>query len=567
MKFGSVCSGIEAASVAWHPLGWSPSWFAEVDRAASNVLAYRYPEVANHGDMTALPAMVAARLIEAPDILVGGTPCQAFSVAGRREGLADVRGQLTLSYVDLVDAIDRVRTDDGDEPCIAVWENVPGVLSSKDNAFGCFLAGLAGEDVPLEPPGKKWGNAGVILGPKRTVAWRIVDAQYVGLAQRRRRVFVVASAREGFDPAAVLLEFDGVRRDSAPRREKREGVTHPTAPCLTSSGRGVERTGDSRGQDPVVAVFDDGIGGDVRLSVDLQNIALGGDTIGTLDTGMARGNRGYGVLDSAPVPPCRDGRDVSQTLDAVLHKGQTMPEKNRFPAVLQPINPTLYSIMAMNSGKDYKAREVELPQPLMANGPVGGNQGGDFILQPIAFSSKDYGADASVGVSPTLRAGGHTDSHANAGIPPAIAYAIQERAVADTNCGPGGKGRGQPIVAAVALRGRESGATAELGGDVAGCLRASGGGGGDKAHALVNMAVRRLMPIECERLQGFPDNWTLVPTGKNGKLAADGPRYKQLGNSMAVNVMRWIGLRIRNQLDAMFNHNGGPMWAIEDMFD
>ena len=305
---------------------------------------------------------------------------------------------------------------------------------------------------------------------------------------------------------------------------------------------------------------------------------------------------------------------MSQTLDAVLHKGQTMPEKNRFPAVLQPVafdvkgglaphgNPCVTDTAHPRKATDHKDPQV------------------------ICFSSKDYGADASVGVSPTLRAGGHAKSHANAGVMPALAYSV-------------------------ALRGREGGATAELGDDLAGCLRASTGGGdkphvlapvevlpfdttqitsaanysrpraGDTGHPLAagahppavcvtepvthtlkaegfdasedgtgrgqpivtafqtrgsnldvsghvtgtlgsncdrasgfapmvqtTMAVRRLMPVECEALQGFPADWTKVPVGKNKdgsiRWAADGPRYKQCGNSMATKVMAWIGARI-----------------------
>lgn len=253
--YGSVCSGIEAATVAWHGLGWKPAWFSEIEPFPSAVLAHRYPDIENLGDMTVIDELVDFDMVYAPYVLVGGTPCQAFSVAGLRGGLSDHRGQLTLSYVELANAIDRRRISSGKQPSIIVWENVPGVLSSKDNAFGCFLAGLAGEDCELQPSGKKWPNAGYVLGPQRAVAWRILDAQYFGVAQRRRRVFVVASARDGFDPAAVLFEFDGLRRDTASRRETRESITHATAPCLTSSGRRVERTGDTRGQDPVVAVI------------------------------------------------------------------------------------------------------------------------------------------------------------------------------------------------------------------------------------------------------------------------------------------------------------------------
>lgn len=252
VTFGSVCTGIGAPEVAWAPLGWQCAWQAEIENNPSRILAHHWPTVANLGDMTALPGYVRAGWIAAPDILVGGTPCQAYSIAGLRGGMADPRGQLTLKFVDLANAIDEQRTA-GDE-CVVVWENVPGVLSSSDNAFGYFLAGLAGESDPLVSPGGKWANAGVVIGPQRAIAWRIVDAQFFGVAQRRRRVLVVASARNGFDPAAILFEFGSVRRDSPPRRQTREEFTHALAPRLVSSGRGVERTGDTRGQDPVIAV-------------------------------------------------------------------------------------------------------------------------------------------------------------------------------------------------------------------------------------------------------------------------------------------------------------------------
>ena len=237
MKFGSVCSGIEAASVAWHPLGWQAAWFAEIEPFPCAVLAHHYPAVPNLGDMTTIAKRVMTGEVEAPDVLAGGTPCQAFSVAGLRKSLADERGNLTLKFVELADAIDFVRVRDGRPPAIVFWENVPGVLSTKDNAFGCFLAGLAGENEPLRAPGGKWANAGAVYGPARAIAWRTVDAQYFGLAQRRRRVFVVASARDGFDPATVLFEWDGVRRDSAPSREAREGSAGRAARSVALRGR------------------------------------------------------------------------------------------------------------------------------------------------------------------------------------------------------------------------------------------------------------------------------------------------------------------------------------------
>ena len=237
MKFGSVCSGIEAASVAWHPLGWKAAWLSEIEPFPSAVLAHHYPDVPNLGDMTALPERILSGEVEAPDVFCGGTPCQAFSVAGLRNSLDDARGTLSLTFCEIANAIDTVRTT----PAIIFWENVPGVLSTKDNAFGCFLGALAGEDEALVPSGGRWTNAGFIDGPQRAVAWRVLDAQYFGVAQRRKRVFVVASARADFDPAAVLFEFNGLRRDSAPSREKGQTI----APCVTN-GPPFSRTGNER---------------------------------------------------------------------------------------------------------------------------------------------------------------------------------------------------------------------------------------------------------------------------------------------------------------------------------
>lgn len=224
MTYASVCSGIEAASVAWEPLGWRPAWFSEIEKFPCAVLAHRFPDVPNLGDMTRLPARVLSGSICAPDVLAGGTPCQSFSVAGMREGIADPRGALTIKFVELADAIDTVRVRARKDPAIIIWENVPGVLSDKGNAFGCFLGALVGEDCELQPSGKKWTNAGCVYGPRRAVAWRVLDAQYFGLAQQRKRVFVVASARTDFDPAAVLFEREGVRRDTPPSREAGKGA-------------------------------------------------------------------------------------------------------------------------------------------------------------------------------------------------------------------------------------------------------------------------------------------------------------------------------------------------------
>ena len=216
MRYLSICSGIESASVAWAPLGWSPVAFSEIDAFPSAVLAHHYPDVPNLGDMTRFAEWPESVFADA-DVVVGGCPCQAFSVAGLRGGVSDARGNLTLVFIQLVDHADEVRRKHGKPPVIIVYENVPGLLSSRDNAFGCLLGGLAGEDEALVAPGKRWTDAGCVLGPQRAIAYRVLDAQYFRLAQRRRRVFVVAGAGD-VSPADILFEREGLRRDTPPSR-------------------------------------------------------------------------------------------------------------------------------------------------------------------------------------------------------------------------------------------------------------------------------------------------------------------------------------------------------------
>lgn len=444
MRFGSVCSGIEAASVAWNPLGWRAAWLSEIEPFPSAVLAHHYPDVPNLGDMTTLPKRILLGEVEAPDLFCGGTPCQAFSVAGLRQSLDDARGNLSLTFCEIADAIDHIRGMRGEQPAIVFWENVPGVLSTKDNAFGCFLAGLAGEDDPLQPPGGgKWSNAGAVYGPQRAVAWRTLDAQYFGVAQRRRRVFVVASARNDFDPATVLFEFDGLRRDSAPSREAGE-TTAATLDARTKGG-GFPGT-------------DGAVGGHV------VPVAFGGNN------------------QSGPI-------EVATARNACASASGRMDfETEMF--LVQPTH-TL-------RGEGFDASE--------------GGTGRGTPLVPVAFH-------------PTQDPISSTDGTTHA-------------------IGCGSSGGQASIAVAVALRGREGGATAELGDEVQNCLRASSGGG-DKPHVLAEMMVRRLTPRECEALQGFPLDYTAIPWRKKpASECPDGPRYKALGNSWAVPNVRWIGRRI-----------------------
>ena len=190
MRYLSVCSGIEAASVAWKPLGWSPIAFSEIEGFPSAVLSHHYPDVPNLGDMTRYAEWPEDLLLQV-DAVVGGPPCQAFSVAGYKASLDDDRGQVTLAYVRMIDHIDAVRTKHGLPPTIAVYENVPGLLTTKDNAFGALVGALVGADEAVEPQGR-WPRAGLVCGPRRRVGYRVLDAQYFGVPQRRRRLFLAS---------------------------------------------------------------------------------------------------------------------------------------------------------------------------------------------------------------------------------------------------------------------------------------------------------------------------------------------------------------------------------------
>jgi DNA (cytosine-5)-methyltransferase 1 len=424
MKFGSVCSGIEAASVAWHPLGWTAAWLSEIEPFPCAVLKHHYPDVPNHGDMTLLPEKILSGQVEAPDLFCGGTPCQAFSVAGLRNSLDDARGNLSLTFVGIANAIDHVRSLRGDAPAIVFWENVPGVLNTKDNAFGCFLGALAGESEPITAPGERWSNAGCVFGPQRTVAWRVLDAQYFGVAQRRRRVFVVASARDDINPTEVLFEFEGLRRDTAPSRK--EGKVTPT---ISSSGTGVSRVGFNCEDEWFIET----------------------PVVGALDT------------------ECGGNKMNHQTINS----GHLLPVSSFYESSLA------------------QYREANVSGTIKASGGVAGGGSETFLAQPIPIHDQA-----------TRHAGKNGDKTMGKG---------------------NGLGIGQP-------------------GDPMNTLTK-----GDSHAVFQSMAVRRLTPVECERLQGFPDGYTNIPWRKAAE-SPDGPRYKALGNSWAVPVVAWLGQRIKDQL-------------------
>lgn len=464
LRYGSVCSGIEAVSLAWQPLGLKPDWFAEIDPFPCAVLAHHYPEVRNLGDMALIPDQVRAGAVPAPGILAGGTPCQAFSVAGLRESLADARGNLTLTFVEIANAIDQARTRRGEDGCVVFWENVPGVLSTKDNAFGCLLAGLAGEDGALEPPEPKpaagkssrhwkwdrklhthtprWANAGAVHGPRRAAAWRTLDAQYFGVAQRRRRVFVVASARKGFDPATVLFEWGGVRRDTAPGREARQ--TAPTLPARRTAGGGLGTDFDCDGgliaalPRPMAADAGPWHGGEAIAPV---AHSLRGEGFDASEDGTGRGTPLVAVAVD-----CTNGRlapgGPSGTLEAAQSKG------NRGAGVL-----------AFDTTQITSAANRSNPRPGDACHPLAAGAHAPAIALPADPSSTPYAG--TEGATPSM---------------------------------------GAPNPAAVAFQASQSGVR------VCGVHATLDSHNGPRRHngALQGSRVRRLTPEECEALQGIP---------------------------------------------------------------
>jgi DNA (cytosine-5)-methyltransferase 1 len=445
MKYGSVCSGIEAATAAWHSLGWQPAFFSEIEPFPRAVLAHHYPTVPLHGDFTT----IGADQYGAIDLLVGGTPCQSFSVAGLRGGLDDDRGNLALEFLRLAD---RKR------PRWVVWENVPGVLSSNGGRdFGSILGGL--------------GELGYGF------AYRVLDAQYFGVAQRRRRVFVVGYLGDWRSAAAVLFERHSMSGHPAPRREKGQRV----ADSLT-----------------VGANQCSGFPGD------FTDCPWPTDIAPTLNAafGAKQGLEDQHVNAGCPlfVPA------VANAITASLANAATGHNKDEnviaFDAYNQSETDGVSKTVAARNDQDTASC---VAQPIMAGGPVSGNQSGDFVVTPFdttqISSPHNYSNPQSGDPCHPLAAGAH---------PPAVAFeANMSFATPDT-----------------------SGVNPTL---------------TRRHHASVAIAsaVRRLTPRECERLQGFPDDWTLIPyRNKPADQCPDGPRYKALGNSMAVPVMRWIGERI-----------------------
>ena len=443
MIYGSVTSGIEAATVAWHELGWQPAWFCQHDPAhnyrsgpdfSSRVLQHHYPHVPNLGDMLELKKNTYYNE-HAIDLLVGGTPCQDFSVAGFRNGLDGARGNLTLEYARVLSL---------KRPKWFLWENVPGVFSSGKDAktgkniqgkdFAAILSAFTGRDI--EP--QKFYNSGLIRGTFYSLAWRTMDAQYFGVPQRRRRVFVVGYLGDDWrPPAAVLFEQHSLSRDFTPGEEKRQAAAAAAAGNF--------------------------------------NRTIKGEINACTDKGQHKG-----IVEDHLAGTWWDGSQTAQTLDAVLHKGQTMPEKNRFPARLQGTSAKKFSgPTARSSGLHVRNMKLE-----------------DEISGTVQSSIRSLNSTNPVVVydSTQITSPGNY-SNPQPGAP----------------CHPLAKNQHPPLL------------------------------------TIGKKIVRRLTPLEAERLQGFPDNYTKIPiVSKKGEqsFAKDSPRYQALGNSMAIPVMKWLGTRI-----------------------
>jgi DNA (cytosine-5)-methyltransferase 1 len=515
MKYGSVCSGIEAASVAWHHLGWKAQWFSEIEHFPSEVLKYRYPTVENLGDMTKLTINETFKA-STIDLLVGGTPCQSFSVAGLRGGLADPRGNLMLTFLSLADS---------KKPRWIVWENVPGVLSSNGGKdFGTFLGAL--------------GELGYGF------AYRVLDAQHFGVAQRRRRVFVVGYLGDWRVAGAVLFERESLQRDIKPSRKKRQEVTSD-----------VERSlGEAGDAEPIAYSFD-ALSSNSMKSSNPHSGCREVDVAKTLDTTTPEPSKNQGGIAIAQPISIDHQCNASTNQFGTLIKGG---EGGTQQFVAQPIaiaentigrqpmnggngdgfteDGPMYTLNATGvhgvaqpfrkvrraqSDSDFETWEKDETANTLNCFDVGDVRSTNVVAQPIAVDVYNQSIDGQTSATITEAVGGTNTSGPK----------VMQAAGFLPTQGSAAKGIGYEIEQAPTLR--------------AGCDN----------YGLHHppMAIRRLTPKECERLQGFPDDWTKIPyRNKPADQCPDGPRYKACGNSMAVPVMRWIGERIQ-LIDTIIN--------------
>ena len=458
MRYLSVCSGIEAATQAWHPLGWTPVAFSEIEPFPSAVLAHHYPHVPNWGDMTKFEDWPD----EPIDLLCGGTPCQDYSVAGQRLGMAGARGQLTLTFVEVAA---RYRPD------WLVWENVPGVLSSNGGRdFARFLGDLSG--TVIEVPVCGWSNSGIVAGIPDAfgLAWRVLDAQHVrtrrfpfAVPQRRRRVWVVAYLGDWRRAAAVLFDRESLSGHPAPRREA--GQIAPTIPARSLGGGGLGTDFDCDG------------GLIPSVSMCLNAGAMG----------------------------CIDGE--SETFIPVAHalRGEGFDASEDGTGRGTPLVPVAYGLSTQQEPK--WAADLS---PTLARPSISGGGQITAVAHPITLMQRGREDGPSIEW--------RQDGTANALLTP--------------NGGRAGMGVGC-IAAPVAD-------TVTSNGDAHSGFRDENG------LVATPWQVRRLVPEECEALQGFPRGFTAIPwRNKPADQCPDGPRYKALGNSWAVNVADWVGERIQ----------------------
>jgi DNA (cytosine-5)-methyltransferase 1 len=476
VRYLSVCSGIEAASVAWEPLGWAPVAFAEIEKFPSKVLAHHYPGVRNLGDMTKFREWDIER--GAVDVLVGGTPCQSFSVAGLRKGLDDPRGNLALTFVAMVDHY---------RPEWVIWENVPGVLSSSGGRdFGSFLGAL--------------GQLGYGF------AYRVLDAQYFGVPQRRRRVFVVAhSTGDSRRAAQVLFEPESLRGDSTKGRK----TGQDTAQCLTT-GTGCRYYPNTETLIPVMYENypnDSRITGPVDPSPTVAaRWGTGGGNTPLVQHTYRKSRRAQSAEDFETWVPdgvtntlnCFDLGDI-RSVDIVV---ESFAQNQLGELRTSPIASTLgTNSNASGRNTPMVIQPIALAENTIGRQPMNGGNGDGYTVGGPMY---------------TLNATGvHGVAH------PAHAFKIQ------------GVGHYTGTNGGIAKPG--TGGSGYMGQDEKAYTIATS----QDQQIMHGMAVRRLTPTEWERLQGFPDGYTdIMPE------TPDGPRYKALGNSMAVPVMRWLGSRI-----------------------
>jgi len=538
MKYLSVCSGIEAATAAWHHLGWKPVAFSEIDKFPSAVLHHHYPKVPNLGDMTKYMEWKNEKI----DLLVGGTPCQSFSIAGLRKGLEDPRGNLMLTYLAIAARY---------QPRWMVWENVPGVLSSNGGRdFGTFLGAL--------------GNLGYGF------AFRVMDAQWFGVAQRRRRVFVVGCLGDAGSAAKVLFESESLSRHPAPSREtgKRVAATltggfgergvdsdqiangnYAVAACLRSGGNG--GVPSSRGEHLVVGSLDTECGGGKLTHQTIANGHIigewqspnGKDIVGAM---RARDYKGIGNDDLT------EGRGLAVAY--AFEPGIAAREGNpsRFT---EEVAGTLRRNMGDNQtavaiGTDCYNGAVtgDVSATVTSSTGSSATHSGPTVMQPV-LGTDCYNGAITGDVAATM---GTSGSSVNAS-GPTVMHAFRMQAFgeyADDQTASAMKARdykdATDLVSVTTMKAVGTDMfNGAITGDVAVPMTNRADGTGTGPTVMQAMAVRRLTPIECERLQGFPDNYTQIPWSKKpADQCPDGVRYKALGNSMAVPVMRWIGERI-----------------------